>query len=187
MRRIYLSLILLFGFLCQINAQTIFKGLEAGMTESQAKNEFKDNKDSYIDIQVGNGFDYRIYRQNFIFSSEKLFGVVFSPKGAAMGQTYDNCVSYLNYSRGFLEKLGFSVFLEPEYWNAPMNFNSRYGLLMVNEDETVVAQLYPTNYDLYGRKHFLVKLELYNYEMYMDIYDKSHAALFRQIIPDFSA
>jgi len=176
MRHVYLSLIFLFGFLCQMNAQIIFKGLEAGMTESEAKDEFKDNKDIYTNIQVGNDFDYRIYRQNFIFSSEKLFGIVFSPKGAAMGQTYDNCVSYLNYTRNFLEKLNFNVFSEPQYWNAPLNFNSKYGLLMVNEDETVVAQLYPTSYEIYGKKSFLVKLELYNYEMYMDIYDKAHAA-----------
>ena len=46
------------------------------MTESEAKTEFKKNKNDYTTVDIGNGFLYRIYRQNFVFDENKLVGVL---------------------------------------------------------------------------------------------------------------
>lgn len=164
-----LILLAAFQFLSlSVSSQSIYKGLEFGMSKKEAAKEFKENKDTYINIDLGNNFLYRIYRQNFKYSSEGLVGVLLSPKGSALGQSYDHAVSYLEYTRSFFEDLGYEILSEPEYWNAPLSFNSKYGLLMVNPDETTIIQLYPVSY---GSSNYLVNLEIYNYPQFMEWYD----------------
>ena len=76
-------------------SQSIYKGLNYGMSQSEAKKEFKQNKTDYTTIDIGNGFLYRIYRQNFIYDNGKLVGVVLNPKGSALGMSYDLTRNYL--------------------------------------------------------------------------------------------
>ena len=158
-------------------SQTIYKGLDYGMSKDEAVDTFRADRDEYTTVDIGNGVKYRIYQQNFVYEDDKLVGVVFNPKGAAFGQSYDEAVIYLDYTRSFLEGLGYTVFSEPEYWNAPLNFKSKYGLLMVNPDKTAVAQLYPTSTKAYNHTTFLVLLKLYNYDTFMKWHEKEVANL----------
>ena len=168
-------LVILFVGVYSAHSQTLFKGLEYGMTKSEAKSEFRKNKEDYNDIDVGNGFKYRLYHQNFEYWEEdKLTAITFSPKGGAMGISYDNAVGYLNYSKSFFEALGYTVFFEPNYWNAPLNFKSKYGLLMESQDKTKMVQLFPTVTKAYGSNIYNVVLKLYEYDVYMKTWNQEH-------------
>jgi len=152
-------------------SQAIFKGLEAGMSKDEAVKEFRQNRDEYINIEVGNGFAYRIYQQNFEFTDNKLDVILLSPKGSAMGQGYYEAVDWLDYTKTFFDKLNYREFYVPEYWNAPLNLRSKYGLLMHNPEKTVMLQLYPVNYNVGNSRSYLVKLQLYNYDQFMGWYE----------------
>jgi hypothetical protein len=151
-------------------SQTIFKGLEFGMTRDEAVDAFRADRDEYTTVDIGNNFKYRIYQQNFIYEDGKLTGVNFRPKGSAFGQSYDEATSYLEHTRQFFENLDYEVFFEPEYWNAPQSFKSKYGLLMVNPEKTVMAQVYPTKTTAYNNTTYLVLIDLYNYDDFLKTY-----------------
>ncbi|MFC6858260.1 hypothetical protein [Zunongwangia atlantica] len=167
MKKLICVSLLSIAFVALANGQAIFKGLEYGMSPESAKKEFRANKDDYKSVDLGNGFLYRIYQQNFQFKDEKLVKVLMTPKGAALGQNYDSAKSYLEYSRAFFEDLNYEVFFEPEYWNGPQNFGSKYGLLLMNPDKTTMVQMYPVK--LQGNT-FIVNLEIYNYDQFMEWY-----------------
>lgn len=156
-------------------AQPIFKGLESGMTKKEAQQEFRENKDDYTSIDVGNGFEYRIYQQNFQYQDNELVGILLTPKGSAMGQNYNEAVSFLEYSKSFFDSLNYSEFFVPEFWNAPVNFGAKYGLLMHNPEKTVMLQLYPTSYMVGNTRSYLVKLHLYKYDQFLEWYETEKA------------
>ena len=153
-----------------LNAQSIYLGLKTGMTQDEAKKEFKNNKESYTNIDLGNGFIWRLYQQNFIYDNGGLVGVLFSPKGSALGLSYQNTISYLEFTRKFFTSKDYQLFYEPEYWNAPYNFKSKYGLLMINPDSTTVIQLYPWIQTLNNSTVFNAYLKLLNYNWFMKAY-----------------
>ena len=159
-----------------LSAQSIFKGLETGMSQKEAKAEFRANRDDYINIEIGNGFAYRIYQQNFQYVNDGLVAMLLTPKGSALGQGYDEAASYLDFSDAFFQKLNYEEFFRPEYWNAPQSFSSKYGLLLSNPDKTIMVQMYPTKYKSGRITSYLVKLHLYNYDQFMEWYDKEHEA-----------
>jgi len=159
-----------------LSAQSIFKGLETGMSKKEAKAEFRANKDDYINIEIGNGFAYRIYQQNFGYVNDGLVSILLTPKGFTMGQGYSEAVSYLDFSNTFFQNLDYKEFFRPEYWNAPQSFSSKYGLLLYNPEKTIMVQMYPTKYKAGSTTAFLVKLHIYNYNQFMEWYDKEHEA-----------
>ena len=169
MKNVLCIALLLIG--ASVYSQAIFKGLEAGMTKKEALKEFRQNKDEYTTIEVGNGFAYRIYQQNFEYHDNKLIAVLLTPKGSAMGQSYYEAVNWLDYSKTFFDKLNYREFYVPEYWNAPLNFRSKYGLLMHNPEKSVMLQLFPISYTIGNSKSYLVKLQLFNYEQFMNLYE----------------
>ena len=158
------------------NAQvSIYKGLLYGMTQNEAKTEFKTNKIEYKGIDLGNNFTYNIYSQNFTYDNGKLVSLLLTPSGSTFGQSYNDVVNYLTYSKTFFDGLGYEIFLEPTWWKAPQMFNStnsKYGLVLINKDKTTVVQLYPITYDLSGTTKYLVKLHIYNYDWWMNVYNK---------------
>lgn len=149
-------------------SQEIYKGFEYGMTKDEAKSEFRENKDEYKTIDLGNGFVYRIYHQNFTFENGELVGITLTPKGSALGQSYESVVGYLEYSRAFFEKLNYTTFFEPEYWNGPENFSSKYGLLMVNPEKSKMVQIYPVN----AGGSLITRMDIYNYNHFMNWYEE---------------
>lgn len=162
---------ILFGQL--LTGQTIYKGFETGMSEKEVKDEYKAHKDEYSEIDTGNGFFYRTYRNHMIYSDGGLVGIKFMPKGSAMGLGYDNTVLYLDHTKDFLTSLGYEVFFEPEFWNAPLNFSSKYGLIMTNQDKTTVAHLYPIVMDTGAGKSYNMALAIFNYDQYMEWYNEA--------------
>ena len=65
MRKIIFTLALL-AYNQYLVVNLYIKVLEFGMSKAEAKKEFKANKSDYITVDLGNGFLYRIYQQNFI-------------------------------------------------------------------------------------------------------------------------
>ncbi len=96
---------------------------------------------------------------------------MFSAKGAAFGLGYENTVPYLEHTRSFLSQLGYEDFFIPDYWNAPANYNSKYGALIINPEKTVVAQFYPIKSEIYNSINYNVLLDLYNYDYFMKRYN----------------
>ena len=64
-----LIVLILIPFFSFGQSKSIFKGLEYGMTKSEAKKEFKKNKKDYTTVDIGNGFLFRIYQQNFLYDN----------------------------------------------------------------------------------------------------------------------
>lgn len=158
-------------------SQTIFKGLNREMSKSDAKKEFKKNKSEYDNVDFGNGFVWRTFNQNFIFDNGGLVGVLFSPKGALMGLSHDGATSYLEFSKAFFENKGYTVFLEPEYWQYPINFRSKYGLLMYDTDRTIMVQLYPYKGYASGKMYYTAYMKVLNYDWFMDEYEEQNEIL----------
>lgn len=157
--------------------QTIFKGLKYNMTESEAKKEFRANKDQYDNVDFGNGFVWRLYQQNFLYVDDKLVGVLFSPKGGGFGQSHNNVINYLEFSRSFFENKGYTVIFEPEAWQYPTLFNSKYGLLLQNEDKTIIVQLNPSTYTVNYSTGYIAYMKVINYEFFMKAYEMGNQIL----------
>lgn len=169
--------LMFFAFSVNVYSQPIYLGLNYGMSKKEAKNEFKANNDLYSNVDIGNGFAWMAYQQNFIYGNEGLVGVLFSPKGGALGLSHQNTISYLEFTRAFFEKLGYTLFFEPDYWQYPENFNSKYGLILVNPDKTVVVQMYPFKQAVLTPVTYTAYLKVLNYVWFMDEFEKENRAL----------
>tara|TARA_B110000259_G_scaffold184171_1_gene230690 strand:- start:46 stop:612 length:567 start_codon:yes stop_codon:yes gene_type:complete len=167
----YITFTLILVFTVDSYSQSIYKGLTYGMTKTEAKKEFKKNKDLYTTVDIGNGFLYRIYRQNFSYDNGKLVGVLLSPKGAMLGQSYDNAKSYLINTRSFFERLGYETFIDNEWWNAPLNYvksGSKWGLALNKQDKSTIVQIYTQSL---SSTTYLVNLKIWHYDTWMGYYD----------------
>ena len=168
MKKILITFLIIFAV--NSYSQSIYKGLEYGMSKVEAKKEFKKNKDTYISVDLGNGFLYRIYQQNFIYDNDKLVGILFNPKGAGLGQTYDGAKSYLIHTRSFFESLGYETFIDNQWWNAPLNYvksGSKWGLVLNKKDKSIIVQMFP----IAMGNSYLVNLRIWHYETWMGYYD----------------
>jgi len=165
MKRI--TLLLVFIISISVNGQTIFKGLEYGMSKSEAKKEFKKNKEAYTNVDIGGGFIYRIYQQNFIYDNKKLVGIKFNPKGSALGQGYQECINWLTKTRNFFEQLGFETYIDNQWWNAPLNYiesNSTWGLVLNKKDKTTIMQMFPQEIQ---KNSYTVNLRLWHHDTFI--------------------
>lgn len=176
MRKIFPLFLLL--FMCFLAAgQSIYRGLNFGMSQKEAKSEFKTNKDQYDAADFGNGFVWRAFTQNFIYANDSLMAVLMTPKGAALGLSHDGATSYLEFSKAFFENKGYQVFFEPEYWQYPLNFHSKYGLLLSNPDKTIMVQLYPSTSRGVNTTHYTSCLKIMNYQWFMKTYTADQVIL----------
>lgn len=155
------------------NSQTsLFKGLNLGMTKKEAKKEYKQNKSSYDNIDIGNGWIWKTTTTNFYYGSSGLEGIYFYQKGTLLsGLGYDNTVSCLNMTKQFFENLGYTEFYKNKWWNAPLNFSYSYGLILVSSDKAKIAHIFPTK-DSGGNNNHTAGLILYDYKIFMDSYNK---------------
>jgi len=158
-------------------SQPIYRGLNYGMNVKDAKDEFKTNKDQYDNIDFGNGFVWRVYTQNLIYQNDSLMAILMTPKGAALGLSHDGATSYLEFSRTFFENKDYEVFFEPEYWQYPLNFHAKYGLLLSNPDKTIMVQLYPITYKSGYTTMFTSCLKIMNYKWFMNTFEAEHKLL----------
>lgn len=93
------------------------------------------------------------------------------------GQSYNDVVNYLTYTKVFFDSLGYEIFLEPSWWKSPEMFNStnsKYGLVLFNKEKTTIIQIYPISYMIGAQKVYLVKLHIYNYNWWMNSYNKEN-------------
>ena len=155
------------------SGQSIYKGLTYEMSPDEAKQEYKSNKDDYKSIDLGNGFVYRTYRQNFEYQNNRLVGLLLTPKGSALGQSYRSAKNHLIYTRNFFEDLGYTTFIDNKWWNAPHNYvnsGSKYGLVLRNREKDRIIQLYPVEV----QNNFLVHLQIWHYDTWMGLYKRSN-------------
>jgi hypothetical protein len=147
------------------------------MSQGEAKSEFKKNKELYDSVDFGNGFVWRTYTQNFIFQNDSLVVVLMTPKGSALGLSNDGVASYLEFSRTFFQDKGYQVFFEPEYWQYPLNFRSKYGLLLYNPDKTIMVHLYPLTYKVGYNTSFTACLKIMNYPWFLKTWEAGNKEL----------
>jgi hypothetical protein len=166
---------LMFGLTIKLNAQTkLYKGIYDGMNHKSAINEFKENKDDYSEVNLGNGFIYTINRMGGIVANEKneVKTITMWPKGSALTPVgYQLTINYLNHSRSFFIKQGYSVMLENPNWNLPMRFNDAgyvYGLVLLSPEKDRVVHLFPTKQLVLG------STTEYTYNPYIILMTKNH-------------
>ncbi len=173
------KIIVLFIFIVSTSfGQSLYKGLNYGMSKKEAVAAFKADRDSYTTVDLGNNFLYRIYQQNFIYEDGKLVAISFNPKGSALGMEYNDAVNYLEYTRSVFEQLDYTVFYESEYWNAPINYHkngSLWGLVMENPEKTKIVQMYPGLYNPTGTISYLMVLRMWDRDTWMNLYNKSQS------------
>ncbi len=165
-------LYLLFPLLLSFNtrAQSIFKGLKYGMSQTQANAEFKTHKKNYTNLDIGDDYIYRTYKQDFIFEDNKLVGIIFSPRGSAFGQSYKSSKNYLLQTKDYLERLGYVSLIQNTYWNDPLEFiktGEEQGLVM-HKNKSTIAQLLTTQNDTNYNSAFIIKLIFWNYNYIFD-------------------
>jgi len=168
MKKLLLLFVVL--FVHNVHSQTIFKGLEYGMTKAEAKAEFKKNKADYTSIDIGNNFFYKTNKASQLFENDKLVGIWFVPKGYTFGMGYDNCKLYLEYTRTFFEDLGYEVFLEEKWWNAPLNYEksgSKWGLVLNKPDKSVLVEMFPVAVKTGNTTGYYLNLKLWNYDTWV--------------------
>ena len=171
MRYIILTLTLLFS-IESMSQSSLFKGLNLGMTKKEAKKEYKENKSSYDNVDIGNGWVWRTNTQNFYYGNKGLEGIYFYQKGTLLsGLGYDNTVNCLNMTKQFFENLGYTEFYKNKWWNAPVNFSYSFGLIMVSSDKSKIAHIFPTK-DAGGNNNHTAGLILYDYKIFMESYNK---------------
>ena len=168
-----LFVLLLIPFFSFGQSKSIFKGLEYGMTKSEAKKEFKKNKKDYTTVDIGNGFLYRIYKQNFLYDNGGLVGITLNPKGYALGMGYDVTVNYLTHTRGFFESLDYETFIDNKWYNAPLNYlksSSKWGLVLKSKEKNTIIQMFPMSMGS-ASSSYLVKLIIWDYNTWMGYYN----------------
>jgi len=158
-------------------SQDIYRGLKYGMSKSEAKDEYKAHNDLYDNIDLGHGFIWRAFSKNFIFINNGLVAIELVPKGAAFGLGYDNTTSYLEFTATFFKVKGYKEFFRPDYWQYPLNFNSRYGLLLAAPDSSIMVQMYPIVFRMGNSKTSSAVIKVMNYKWFMDTYNTDHAIL----------
>ena len=173
-----LIIILLIAPLISFGQSTsLFKGLNLGMSKKEAKKEYKTNKASYDNIDIGNGWIWRTNSVNFYYGKKGLEGIYFYQKGSLLsGIGYDNTVNCLIMTKQFFENLGYTEFYKNEWWNAPRNFSSAYGLILVSSDKAKIAHIFPSK-DSGGNNVDTPGLILYDHGIFMDSYNKRKEAI----------
>ncbi len=174
--KILTFLALILGNLVITQAQerpSLFKGLLLGMNKKEVKAEYKANKEIYSKIDIGNGWVYRTdIRNMYIDPKIGLKGIYFFLAGTKLsGVGYQNTRNALEMTRNFFENIGYTVFYENKFWNLPLNFTAKYGLIMIDENKTKIAHLFPTNAPGYPKTH-TPGLILYEYKIFMESYNE---------------
>ena len=95
-------------FCLSVNSQTLYKGLEVGMTKKETKSEFKQNKKTYTEALFGS-YLYRAYHQNFGYKNGGLNYINFTAKGYALGMTVGLSKTYFSDMVRLLKNTGYSV------------------------------------------------------------------------------
>ena len=167
---------LILGSIVTMQAQerpSLFKGLLLGMTKKEVKAEYNVNKEIYTNIDIGNGWVYKTDIPNMYIDKEiGLKGIYFFLAGTKLsGVGYQNTRNALEMTRQFFENIGYTVFYENKYWNLPLNYTAKYGLIMVDKDKTKIAHLFPTSAPGSPDTH-TPGLILYEYEIFMVSYNK---------------
>lgn len=146
----------------------LYKDLAEGMSKKEARATIKENREEYISIDIGNGFEWTLRQTGLLFDKQYLTGIQLWPKGSLLtGLGYDGTVAMLDRSRRFFEERGYKVLLENPYWNAPANFNRKgylYGLVLTDSSEERVVHLFPSEVTMDGKT--------FNEQAYMYLYTK---------------
>jgi hypothetical protein len=129
-----------------VNAQTkLIGGLYSGMTKSEAKQEFKNNKDTYTNLTLG-GTTYRLYTQNNGYDEKgglETVGCVV--KGTAMTgvdevtskQILKNFVDFLTNNEYTMK--GVSVESSTYEWSG----NQTISMISPNKDKIFTLYIFP--------------------------------------------
>ena len=164
-------------------AQSIFKGLEYGMTKKEAKAEWKANKNEYIHgIDLGNGFSYRTVKGYFQYKDDSLYAVLFDQTGH---YRFDIAFDYLIATRAYYQGLGYDLFHEPDYWpseweeseygSLTIDYKANYGLLMSDPGKKLMVQIYVADKGSYaaGVKYsmYITRVIIYIYDDFMQMWE----------------
>ena len=148
MKKLFTILTLTASLLSTAQNVILYKDLTEGLNKKEAKKIIKSNKDAYKTVNIGNGFEWTLRTTGLLYDKFGALKVIWLwPKGTLLsGSGYDVTVNYLNATKSFFESRNWTVILQNDYWNAPMNFDTKgflYGLVMLSPEKDRVIHLYP--------------------------------------------
>ncbi|SDT15685.1 hypothetical protein SAMN05192545_2897 [Maribacter dokdonensis] len=169
--RILLSIVLLFfiSFGFAQSGTPLYKGLMYKMKISDAKKEYRKNKEDYKVISLGNGVDWYMYPLNFSANADnQLVGLTLN-SGSLYGNEPETVAAYLSQSFEFFIDKNYTIVHEPDYWDNPLLFDAtnKYGLLMHDPDKTIMVSMRAVrhNTEVYN---FVPVLAISNYEAFIN-------------------
>lgn len=146
------------------------------MPLSEAKKEFKKNKEEYKTISFGNNVNWKMYPMNFAVNQfNELVGINLN-SGSMFGDSPEDTDLFIRQSRNFFEEKGYTVVHEPEYWHSAVLFseNNKYGLLLHNPEKTIMVSLRPLPHPTESLRYVPV-MGISNYQAFVDYMDADDA------------
>ena len=138
----YLFLTFIGGLFVSAQQGTIiYEGFHEGMTKEEVLMEYEKNSSKYTNIIFGKGIDWKIAVNGFSYNEYNLlYGIDLIPVEKENGMSsYDFTKNCLHIAKKFIEDQGFEVFYKPDQWDAPAEFDSFWGLIMINKEKNLAA------------------------------------------------
>ena len=157
-----------------MNAQegtVIYKGFYEGMSKKKTLSEYEKNFSKYTSIVFNEGPRWEVSTEGFSYNEYNLlYGIDLTPMRENNDlSSYDFTRRCLVLAKEFIENEGFEVFYEPDYWNAPEEFNSFWGLIMINEKKKLAAHFFPSKSNILtkGKPIYKAHLRMISYEPFI--------------------
>lgn len=147
MRKLLFTIALMIMTLTTLGQTELYNGLSEGMTKDEVKQELKQN--DYKGISFGNGVEWQVYSHKTLdYENDGLVGVhMIGSTNYGMDATGKNGQQYLSQTAKILIGKGYKTYLENDNWQYPHLWdysNYKYGLMLVNPENTKVVHLYYT-------------------------------------------
>jgi len=173
---LYLFLTFIGGLFVSAQQGTIiYEGFHEGMTKEEVLMEYEKNSSKYTNIIFGKGIDWKIAINGFSYNEYNLlYGIDLIPVEKENDMSsYDFTKNCLHIAKKFIEDQGFEVFYKPDQWDAPAEFDSFWGLIMINKEKNLAAHFFPSklNFLINGEPAYEAHLRLISYEPFINEFE----------------
>ncbi len=111
------------------------------MPFQEALLELKQNKKKYQNIVLGGGTSYAIRRASFKRKNDRVYSLTLTSKKTL---NLNQASGYLNKSRSYFEKAGYTVVYADKHWSEPLLRDPQKPCIrLVNEDKNLLIEMEP--------------------------------------------
>ncbi len=154
---------------------TIYEGFYEGMTKQEVLMEYEKNPSKYTNIIFNKAIEWEIAINGFSYNEYNLlYGIDLIPTGKESDMSsYDFTKNCLHIAKDFIIDQGFEVFYKPDQWDAPAEFDSFWGLIMINKEKNLAAHFFPSKLNILidGEPGYEAHLRLISYEPFINEFE----------------